>query len=457
MSDSPENTTGEANPLDIVRNGPVCQVAYTLNNAQPVACTIIGEQPMFYMDFEEDSHEEESFLDEAEIAILEKEVSKLKREIEEFERFSNFFDEGEEKKVQDFLDNMACIADDSESNTDEISNAALKKNIIDILSDSRAGKAYLEFAEQYNISLALSAQVEFASYDRKSGEILLNPNQDIETLVLLTARELRRHWQHRNGALINPLIFQPDNAILINRLQQADLTTSVVRIAWELQLTGHKEIWSRVENSPMADLARAFAHEAFLDFRTINNGVASAAVLEAWFLSERCKNEDKQLIQQMLNDTQGYVFDSTEPMKSVTADLIAALGTMPFGKNYLAMHAATIMDDTIFTDVRDRSNANFLWFIKFERSFRETEQELQNGESSNGRSGHSSKNNSGINHAKSQSATIVQFKAKQDNAGSNSDQGLLSAETKKRPKTASSKATASDERNVIDMRKWSGE
>jgi len=457
MSDSPENTTGEANLLDIVHNGPVCQVAYTLNNAQPVACTIIGEQPMFYMDFEEDSRDEESFLDEAEIAILEKEVSKLKREIEEFERFSNFFEDGEEKKIQDFFDNMACIAGDAEIKNDEISNTALKKNIIATLSDSRAGKAYLEFAEQYNVSLALSAQVEFASYDRKSGEILLNPNQDIETLVLLTARELRRHWQHRNGALINPLIFQPDNAILINRLQQADLTTSVVRIAWELQLTGHKEIWSRVENSPMADLARAFAHEAFLDFRTINNGVASAAVLEAWFLSERCKNEDKQLIQQMLNDTQGYVFDSAEPMKSVTADLIAALGTMPFGKNYLAMHAMTIMDDTIFTDVRDRSNANFLWFIKFERSFRETEQELQNGESSNGRSGHSSKNNSGTNHAKPQSATIVQFKAKQDNAGSNSQQGLLSAETKKRPKATSSKTKTADERNVIDMRKWSGE
>ena len=37
------------------------------------------------------------------------------------------------------------------------------------------------------------------------------------------------------------------------------------------------------------------------------------------------------------------------------------------------------MTDPIFTDVRDRSNANFLWFIKFERSFKETEQELQKG------------------------------------------------------------------------------
>jgi hypothetical protein len=125
MSDSPENTTGETNSFDIVHKGPVCQVAYTLNNAQPVACSIIGEQPMFYMDFEENSHEEDSFLDEAEIAILEKEVSKLKREIEEFERFSNFFDEGEEKKIQDFFDNMACISGDADSKTDDIAKAAL--------------------------------------------------------------------------------------------------------------------------------------------------------------------------------------------------------------------------------------------------------------------------------------------------------------------------------------------
>jgi len=63
--------------------------------------------------------------------------------------------------------------------------------------------------------------------------------------------------------------------------------------------------------------------------------------------------------------------------KSLTAGIISALGSVPYGKNYLAQHATTIMEDAIFTDVRDRSNANFLWFIKFERSFRETEQELQ--------------------------------------------------------------------------------
>jgi hypothetical protein len=79
----------------------------------------------------------------------------------------------------------------------------------------------------------------------------------------------------------------------------------------------------------------------------------------------------------MLSDYRGYVFEGEQPSQAVTAELVATLGSMPFGKNYLAPYVQTITSDAVFTEVRDRSNANFLWFIKFERSFRETEQELQ--------------------------------------------------------------------------------
>jgi hypothetical protein len=86
----------------------------------------------------------------------------------------------------------------------------------------------------------------------------------------------------------------------------------------------------------------------------------------------------------MLADYRGLVFDTVQIAQSVTVDLISALGSVPFGKNYLSRYAQMIMSDPIFTDVRDRSNANFLWFIKFEKSFRETEHELQ-GNGSNQR------------------------------------------------------------------------
>jgi len=117
-------------------------------------------------------------------------------------------------------------------------------------------------------------------------------------------------------------------------------------------------------------------------------------VFEAWFLSDRCRQQDRKLIQLMLADYQGYVFEGENVSRTVGNELIIALGTMPFGKNYLAPYVGTIVSDAVFTEIRDRSNANFLWFIKFERSFREAEQELQ-GHENNARDDHheSLKNN----------------------------------------------------------------
>jgi hypothetical protein len=151
----------------------------------------------------------------------------------------------------------------------------------------------------------------------------------------------------------------------------------MIRVGWELQLSGHKDVWSRIENSTLSDLGRGFAREAIADFRSINNGLAARATFESWFLSERCRKADRTLIQQMLADYQGYVFsDNVETSRLITLDVIKALGKMPFGQNYIEAVATQIIVDPVFTEVRDRSNANFLWFIKFERSFTEAEKEV---------------------------------------------------------------------------------
>lgn len=365
MSDLFSGTTG-AQPAH-----RICRVAYTLNNTQPVACTIIGDRPLFYMDCETD-FEESALLDSADMNVLENELRNLKNEIESMDKFSESFQKRPEQRFQEFLADKRVVT--AETKTDEVISI---DNLIYIIGKSRLGEFYINFAKEHGISMMHSGQVSEAHYDRRAGIILINPELDTADQVLLASRELRRHWQHRQGALIHPLMFHPDNAILVNRALVADLSVSMVRLAWELQLSGVKEAWERIENSSMADLGRALAREAFLDFRTLNNGQACAAVFEAWFLSERCRHEDKKLIQQMLADYQGYVFDLETAAQTITPALISALGAMPYGKNYLAGHSQTIMGDPIFTDVRDRSNANFLWFIKFERSFRETEQELQ--------------------------------------------------------------------------------
>lgn len=356
--------------------GAICRVAYTIGNHQPVQCTIIGDEPLFFMDYEED-FSDEALLEEAfEFDAIEQGIAALQEKIMSMEKTCGTLDTPTRNLFENFIENACFITNGEEE--------ALESDIEDLkitLRQSRLGAAYMDFALRFKTTLAYSRETQNAIYDRTANKIYINPDCEPAERLLLAARELRRLWQHRNGALLHPLFFHPDQAILVNRAQIADLSVSMVRIAWELQLAGDADVWARLENSSMADLAAAFARESALDFRTLNNGMAASAVFEAWFLSDRCRHEDRRLIQQMLADYHGYVFEPGEPSRSVTAELIAALGSMPFGKNYLAPFVAAITGDAIFTEVRDRSNANFLWFIKFERSFRETEQELHKDQS----------------------------------------------------------------------------
>lgn len=346
-------------------------MAYTLNNGQPVRCTLLGEEPLFYMDYEGSFDDDLEFEAAFDFDTIEKGIDRLRDRLVALERPA---DEGRAAAAMAAYRDDLFLATGADAAAAEFSLAGLE----DVLRRSRLAAAYLDFAARFGCEIRPCAQTPDAFYDRESGHIHINPRLGRDAQILMAARELRRQWQHRNGALVHPLSFHPDQAILVNRAQVADLAASMVRIAWELQLAGEKDAWERIEFSPMADLARAFARESYLDFRTLNNGTAAGAVFEAWFLSDRCRHEDRRLIQQMLADYSGYVFDKNDVSRTITADLIVALGTVPFGKNYLAPYVQTIMGDPVFTDVRDRSNANFLWFIKFERSFRETEQELQN-------------------------------------------------------------------------------
>ena len=357
----------------------VCGVAYTLNDTQPVVCTHIGDQPLFYLDEEIIDEDGSDLFDMEELGELAREVQTLKQEILGIDAPETYV---EEKTMALFLEFGETMEDINAmidlAGIHYTQNAEQRiADIKELLQESRLASAYFNVAEKNGVTIKMSKQVETASYDRRSGTILLYPHMDIIDQALLLARELRRHWQHRQGALLNPLSFSPEHAILVNRAQEADMTISIIRIAWELQLAGKRDVWERLEKSPMADLTRAFAREAFIDFRTLNNGEASTAVFEAWFLSERCRQKDKVIIQAMLADQNKYTIGDEQSSHHVTVDLMVALGEMPFGKNYLSKYVHIITDDPIFMEVRDRSSANFLWFIKFERSFKQAEQELQ--------------------------------------------------------------------------------
>ncbi len=242
---------------------------------------------------------------------------------------------------------------------------------------SRTGEMLLKEAEAFFVNIVYDAQTPVSQYYPRPDKpvISLNPHRPHGDLLNLLVRELRRAWQHKHGALVNPLNFEPDEAILVNRAQHADIFMISVKVAWELKLSGESQAWEYLAGSPMVDVSRTFEIKAQADFRTLNNGEAARAAYDKVFEESRTKALDKRVIHQMLLDESGYMkFKQQRPR--VSMDLFRKLGEMPEGRNYLCISSARQPTDLCYAMVEDRSNANFLWFIKFERSFQEKELQM---------------------------------------------------------------------------------
>lgn len=247
----------------------------------------------------------------------------------------------------------------------------------DIILQSRTGQSLLLGPAGEGLEIVYDTQSPASQYYPRANRrvITLNPHRPKGDLINLLSRELRRAWQHRHGALVNPLSFEPDEAILVNRAQQADALMISIKIAWELKLIGLNEAWDHMLGSPLADIGRTFEIKAQTDFRTLNNGEASRAAYDKFFEDSRTKAHDKRIIHQMLLDETGYI-KSTDKREKVSMELFKRLGELPHGRNYLSMSAPRVPTDLCYATVEDRSNANFLWFIKFERSFQEKELQM---------------------------------------------------------------------------------
>lgn len=244
--------------------------------------------------------------------------------------------------------------------------------------ESRTGAAMVEELEQGGtLTVVYDMQTPASQfYTRDTNRIItLNPYRPRGDLIGLLARELRHGSQHMSGALVNPLSFEPDEAILVNRAQQADILMVAVKVAWELRLAGDSEAWDFISSTPLADVSRTFEIKAQSDFRTLNNGEASRTAYDKFFEDSRTKLYDKRIIHQMLLDESGYM-KAGKKRPQVSMDLFSKLGSMPNARNYLSMKSERVPTDICYSTVEDRSNANFLWFIKFERSFQEKELQM---------------------------------------------------------------------------------
>lgn len=235
-----------------------------------------------------------------------------------------------------------------------------------IFSKDGEKRAEIKFDEQTIVS----------QYYPNQNMIVLNPDRPVAELACLLVKEMRRAWQYETGNLLNPLDFDPDEAILINRAQQADALMMSIRVAWELKLLGQDQMWNFMIGAPFADVTRTYEIHARNDFRSLNDGRAGRAAYDKWFDENRTSIHDKRVIHQMLLEDSGAAEKKRETASRLTDQMIARMADLPGSRNYMSLKGHRSPMHAEYMEVEDRSNANFLWFVKFERNFQEKEAEM---------------------------------------------------------------------------------
>lgn len=246
--------------------------------------------------------------------------------------------------------------------------------LMDTVLQSKTVESMMAEENMQNIEVIFDKQTKTSQLYAKKDKIIiaLNPNKPQGMLVNTLTRELRHAWQFNNGALLNPMDYEPDNAILLNRAEKADALVFSIKAAWELNLTGESDAWDYMLASPIGSIVTSFEREVREDFRKFNNGKAAKQVYDSLFGRNHTKAFDKQIIHQMLLDDAGYM-KKGDKKSFVKIEEITQLGDMPFSSNYIAVDKDVLPIDEKYCKIEDRSNANFLWFIKFERQYQAKE------------------------------------------------------------------------------------
>ena len=118
----------------------VCGVAYTINDFQPVICTHIGDQPLYYFDEEIVEEEEEALFSAEELGFLAHEIETLKEEIAGMESPTVKIEEETQKSITLFAENAESMNQDFTMSTEE-KNIRLQE-LKDILNETSSGVSY---------------------------------------------------------------------------------------------------------------------------------------------------------------------------------------------------------------------------------------------------------------------------------------------------------------------------
>lgn len=356
--------------LDIMNfmahGGATPKMAMTFNRKPSFTCSYIHSDQYFYADDEYDQTLMQ-FEDALDSDIEERMIPHALRQAKETSE--GFITLGDAEFGLPLTDDLVALCRDALKPQE----ACDVNKAIEILQGSDLAREYLEFADKADISFETSAEVDQLAIDYTDNVIVMPQTVSDLEASLLMMRGVRA-LQMKD---VRPLLQNPERAILLNRSIEAELACIPVHVAWELKLNGFEEAWNYISASGLSDLAYAFGHRASDDFRAIRDGRSAIAAFDQWFYSGRTRKADRAIIQTLLAAGDD-VKEAQELSNTQVIEALRSIGSRSImGKNYLVEHFMTLLEDGFYGEVRDRSNANFMWFVKFERSFREAEEQVE--------------------------------------------------------------------------------
>ena len=236
---------------------------------------------------------------------------------------------------------------------DPIDNIPLQE-VLDALSESVSGRWLQQVAD---CTLHYDSQAVRPYVYKPQGIATVPAHRSLGELMVHVVTALRMFTQ----PCINPLDYAPNDAILMNRVVHYDAGVFAIIVAYELMRSGKDTMWSWLYTNCPSGPIREYEKTA-ANFRTINSGEAYRKCWDMMFRNTTVI--DKRIIHHMLFDE--YMKASTKAKVSLRE--VQAFGELPNGVNYIPK-----IDLSKYSVLEDKSNANFLWFITFERSFQDKE------------------------------------------------------------------------------------
>ena len=209
----------------------------------------------------------------------------------------------------------------------------------------------------------------------RDGVLHINNTGYIPQELSIAISEIRAGWHIQNNNYIHDIFdLRPDDIIVYNRTMISDLTCCIFRAAWEMHLSQVDIVYHYLNNSPeSAQIFKKYCTAMQTDFRGIKSGEGYSIIFEDIALSNAFSEMDKSIITSLMSSS---IYNRTpDNDKKLTHEMLNNIFSMPNGEENRDMiaHTNVVLTDPIFTEVRERGSANFLWFIKFERASKQAD------------------------------------------------------------------------------------